>query len=273
MAYITVGTENSADIELYYTDQGSGQPVVLIHGFPLNGESWGKQQAALLDAGYRVIAYDRRGFGASTKVASGLDYDTFAADLHALLEDLDLSDVVLVGFSMGALVAQRFAIDHPHLVRRMVLVSGVFDRTAEERSAIVARVADVRAGAYRDSIQPALDRWFTPDFAAAHPDVVQAVRDRMLANEVLSYADAYEVFATGDEELVPLVHRITAPTLVVTGADDQRSTPAMAERLAAALPDGTAAVVPGVRHLLPLERPALLADLVRDFLHEPEEGR
>lgn len=101
MAYITVGTENSADIELYYTDQGSGQPVVLIHGFPLNGESWGKQQAALLDAGYRVIAYDRRGFGASSRAGSGYDYDTFAADLHALMEDLDLKDAVLVGFSMG----------------------------------------------------------------------------------------------------------------------------------------------------------------------------
>lgn len=101
MAFITVGTENSADIELYYTDQGAGQPVVLIHGFPLNGESWGKQQAALLDAGYRVIAYDRRGFGASTKTGSGYDYDTFAADLHALMEDLDLKDAVLVGFSMG----------------------------------------------------------------------------------------------------------------------------------------------------------------------------
>ena len=101
MAYLTVGTENSADIDLYYTDQGSGQPVVLIHGFPLNGESWGKQQAALLDAGYRVIAYDRRGFGASSKTASGYDYDTFAADLHALMEDLDLTDAVLVGFSMG----------------------------------------------------------------------------------------------------------------------------------------------------------------------------
>nr|WP_211160635.1 alpha/beta hydrolase [Microbacterium sp. MF43] len=101
VAYITVGTENSADIELYYTDQGSGQPVVLIHGFPLNGESWGKQQAALLDAGYRVIAYDRRGFGASSKAGSGYDYDTFAADLHALMEDLDLKDAVLVGFSMG----------------------------------------------------------------------------------------------------------------------------------------------------------------------------
>ncbi|MBD8022681.1 alpha/beta fold hydrolase [Microbacterium gallinarum] len=101
MAYITVGTENSADIELYYTDQGEGRPVVLIHGFPLNGESWGKQQAALLDAGYRVIAYDRRGFGASSKAGSGYDYDTFAADLHALMEDLDLKDAVLVGFSMG----------------------------------------------------------------------------------------------------------------------------------------------------------------------------
>ena len=103
MAYITVGTENSVDIDLYYTDQGpsDGQPVVLIHGFPLNGESWGKQQAALLDAGYRVIAYDRRGFGASTKAGSGYDYDTFAADLHALMEDLDLRDAVLVGFSMG----------------------------------------------------------------------------------------------------------------------------------------------------------------------------
>ncbi|WP_292830870.1 alpha/beta hydrolase [Microbacterium sp.] len=109
MAYVTVGTENSGDIELFYTDQGpmapregaTAQPVVLIHGFPLNGESWGKQQAALLDAGYRVIAYDRRGFGASSKPGSGYDFDTFAADLHALIEDLDLNDVVLVGFSMG----------------------------------------------------------------------------------------------------------------------------------------------------------------------------
>jgi non-heme chloroperoxidase len=101
VAFITVATENSVDVDIFYTDQGSGQPVVLIHGFPLNGESWGKQQAALLDAGYRVIAYDRRGFGASTKTASGFDYDTFAADLHALIEELDLNDAVLVGFSMG----------------------------------------------------------------------------------------------------------------------------------------------------------------------------
>lgn len=245
-------------------------PLVLVHGVGLDRHMWAPFTAAL---GLPVVTYDMLGLGDADKPEGPYSLSMYARQLHDVVASTGPGAVDLVGFSMGALVAQRFAIDHPHLVRRTVLVSGVFDRTAEERSAIVARVADVRAGAYRDSVQPALDRWFTPDFAAAHPDVVQAVRDRMLANEVLPYANAYEVFATGDEELVPLVHRITAPTLVVTGADDQRSTPAMAERLAAALPDGTAAVVPGVRHLLPLERPALLADLVRDFLHEPEEGR
>lgn len=103
MASLIVGTENSVDIEIFYTDHGpaDAQPVVLIHGFPLNGESWDLQARALLDAGYRVIAYDRRGFGASTKTVSGSDYDTFAADLHALIEDLELDEAILVGFSMG----------------------------------------------------------------------------------------------------------------------------------------------------------------------------
>ena len=101
MPYITVGTENSADIELYYEDHGTGQAVVLIHGYPLSGASWERQTRALLDAGYRVIAYDRRGFGASSKPTVGYDYDTFAADLDAVLTTLDLSDVVLAGFSMG----------------------------------------------------------------------------------------------------------------------------------------------------------------------------
>ncbi|PDP86643.1 alpha/beta hydrolase [Glycomyces fuscus] len=101
MGRITVGTENSTPIELHYEDQGSGQPVVLIHGYPLDGHSWEKQTAALLDAGYRVITYDRRGFGQSSQPSTGYDYDTFAADLNTVLETLDLTDVVLVGFSMG----------------------------------------------------------------------------------------------------------------------------------------------------------------------------
>ncbi|MEU6525375.1 alpha/beta hydrolase [Streptomyces sp. NPDC046924] len=101
MPYITVGRENSTDIELYYEDHGTGQAVVLIHGYPLDGHSWEKQSAALLDAGYRVITYDRRGFGQSGQPTTGYDYDTFASDLNSVLETLDVSDTVLVGFSMG----------------------------------------------------------------------------------------------------------------------------------------------------------------------------
>ncbi|MCG7285284.1 alpha/beta hydrolase [Cellulomonas sp. ACRRI] len=101
MPYITVGTENTTSIDLYYEDHGTGQPVVLIHGYPLDGHSWEKQSAALLDAGYRVITYDRRGFGQSSQPTTGYDYDTFGADLKTVLDTLDLRDAVLVGFSMG----------------------------------------------------------------------------------------------------------------------------------------------------------------------------
>ena len=101
MPYITVGQENSAPIELYYEDHGSGQPVVLIHGYPLDGHSWEKQLPALLESGKRVITYDRRGFGRSSQPATGYDYDTFAADLKALVDRLDLREAVLAGFSMG----------------------------------------------------------------------------------------------------------------------------------------------------------------------------
>src|ERR1700716_245953 len=100
-SFIKVGQENSTPIELYYEDHGSGSPVVLIHGWPLSGASWEKQTAALLTAGHRVITYDRRGFGRSSKPGIGYNYNTFAADLDALLSALDLTDVSLVGHSMG----------------------------------------------------------------------------------------------------------------------------------------------------------------------------
>jgi pimeloyl-ACP methyl ester carboxylesterase len=107
-SYIKVGKENSTSVEIYYEDHGSGSPVVLIHGWPLNGASWEKQTAALLAAGHRVITYDRRGFGASSQPTVGYDYDTFAADLDTVLSTLDLTDVSLVGFSMGTGEVTRY---------------------------------------------------------------------------------------------------------------------------------------------------------------------
>ena len=114
MGFITVGNENSVPVELSYEDQGPGQPVVLILGYPLNGHSWERQTSELVAAGYRVIAYDRRGFGQSSKVGSGYNYDTFAADLNTVLETLDLPDVILVGFSMGTGELARYVSKYGH---------------------------------------------------------------------------------------------------------------------------------------------------------------
>ena len=108
MPYVTVGKENSGDIELYYEDHGSGDPVVLIHGYPLSGASWEKQLSALLSAGHRVITYDRRGFGKSSQPATGYNYDTFAEDLRKLVRHLNLRDCALVGFSMGGGEVARY---------------------------------------------------------------------------------------------------------------------------------------------------------------------
>ena len=108
MGTIAVGRENSGDIEIYYEDHGAGRPVVLIHGYPLSGRAWDKQVPVLLEAGCRVITYDRRGFGQSSQPATGYDYDTFAADLHALMSYLDLHDAVIVGHSMGTGEVTRY---------------------------------------------------------------------------------------------------------------------------------------------------------------------
>jgi non-heme chloroperoxidase len=112
MPFVNVGRENSGEIELYYNDHGSGKPVVLIHGWPLNGASWEKQTLALLDFGYRVVSYDRRGFGKSSRPTTGYDYDTFADDLHKLVSKLDLRDFTLVGFSMGGGEVARYIGKH-----------------------------------------------------------------------------------------------------------------------------------------------------------------
>src|SRR5258705_3703087 len=112
MPYVTVGKENSGDIELYYEDHGSGQPVVLIHGYPLSGASWEKQVPVLLEAGYRVITYDRRGFGKSSQPTASYTYDTLPQDLHKLVTQLKLQEFTLVGFSMGGGEVARYIARH-----------------------------------------------------------------------------------------------------------------------------------------------------------------
>jgi non-heme chloroperoxidase len=126
MPYVKAGKENSGDVELYYEDHGSGRPVVLIHGYPLSGVSWEKQVPVLLEAGYRVITYDRRGFGKSSQPTTGYNYDTFAEDLHRLVSQLNLHDFSLAGFSMGGGEVARYLGKYGSKgVSKAVIISGV----------------------------------------------------------------------------------------------------------------------------------------------------
>ena len=174
MPFVTAGRENSAAIRIYHEDHGSGSPVVLVHGYAQNGHSWEKQEAALLAAGYRVITYDRRGFGASSRPSTGYDFDTLAGDLHVLLSRLDLRDVVLAGFAMGTGEVTRYlAVHGPGRVTAAVLVAPLLpfllkthdnpdgvDRSVFD--ALTARIAADRPAAMKDF----MDRSYSVDLLA-----------------------------------------------------------------------------------------------------------
>ena len=183
MATITVGKENSTPIELYYEDHGSGSPVVLIHGWPLSGASWEKQTAALLDAGHRVITYDRRGFGRSSKPGVGYNYDTFAADLDKLLKKLDLKKVALVGFSMGSGEVTRYIGKYgTKRVRKAVLIGTLgpyLVKAADNAEGVDAKVfADIKAALRAD--RPAFLMEFLRNFYNYDVTGGKLVSDRVL---------------------------------------------------------------------------------------------
>ena len=242
-------------------------PVVLIHGVGLDQTMW-EPMAELLSVDRRVVTYDMIGHGDAPKPSGPYSLEMYVDQLAEVVASIAVAGPVdVVGFSMGALVAQGFAIAHPDRVRRLALLNSVFDRTEHEREAIVERVTDVRNGGFAATINAALARWFTPTFAAEHPGVIHAVRRVLEANDSEAYANAYEVFATADGPLAGSTSSIGCETLVLTGAGDERSTPLMTRRLAAALPRGKAVVLPNLHHLAPLENPLLVAETLRSFFN------
>lgn len=229
MPYINVGQENSGNIDLYYEDHGTGQPVILIHGWPLSGRSWEKQVPALLEAGYRVITYDRRGFGDSSKPTFGYDYDTFSEDLHTLLTDLDLRDVALVGFSMGGgEVARYLGTYGTERVRKAVFMAAVppfLLKTPDNPAGVDAAVFEgIKKAISAD--RPAFLSKFFEDFYN-----VDALRGKQISDEVvrLSWNIAAGASPKGTLDCVSAwvtdfrkdLARIDVPTLVVHGDSDR----------------------------------------------------
>ena len=238
-------------------------PLVLVHGVGLDRHLW-DSTIAELSTPREVIAYDLVGHGPRPHPAGPYSLAMFVEQLASLTVGCERID--LCGFSLGALVAQAFTVAFPSKVRRLVLLGSVFGRTEAELQAVRDRVDEVRAGGYSRAVDQAIDRWFSPSFTAAHPDVVARVRATMEANDVRAYADAYAVFAVGDTELAPRIHRIAAPTLTIAGADDPRSTSDMSHALAATVVDGRCEVIPDTRHCFMLEQPAAVASLIDGFL-------
>ncbi|TQJ61449.1 peroxiredoxin [Arthrobacter sp. SLBN-83] len=229
MAFIKVGTENSTDVELYYEDHGTGQPVVLIHGYPLDGGSWEKQSAALLNAGYRVITYDRRGFGKSSKPTTGYDYDTFAADLNTVLETLDLQEVVLVGFSMGTGEVGRYigTYGEARIAKAAFLASlePFLLHTEDNATGVPSSVFDsIRNAALEDRYA-----WFASfykDFFNTDTFLGSRLSEEALRSawNVAAGSSWYASFAVVDSWLTDFradVGKITVPALIVHGTDDR----------------------------------------------------
>jgi non-heme chloroperoxidase len=229
MPYLTVGKENSGNIELYYEDHGSGKPVVLIHGYPLSGASWEKQIPALLNAGHRVITYDRRGFGRSSQPTDGYNYDTFAEDLHKLITHLKLQDFTLVGFSMGGgEIARYFGKYGPNGASRAVIIGGIppfLLKTDDNPEGVEASVFE--------GIQQAVasDRYaFFTGFFKNFYNTDQFLGKRVSEEAVrASWNVAAGASATASLECVPTWHEdfrqdlahVNVPTLVIHGDDDR----------------------------------------------------
>lgn len=244
-----------------YRRSGTGKSVVLIHGVGADLEMW-EPVANQLACEHDVLRYDMQGHGASTKPPGPYALNDFVQQLRRLVDGLRVQRFTLAGFSMGGLVAQGFALAEPARLERLVLLNTVYDRSSQERAAVEGRVREVLDGGLGASISAAIDRWFTPDFRARRPEVIAAIRRRMETNDVRAYAAAYSVFATADRDLSGRIGEITAPTMVATGADDQRSTPAMAVKMAALLKSGCCRILPGQRHMTPLEVPEVVAALI-----------
>ncbi len=275
MPFIKVGTENQADIEIHYNDHGTGRAVVLIHGYPLDANSWERQERVLLAAGYRCISYDRRRFGRSSQPTVGYDYDTFAADLSALLEHLDLRDTVLCGFSMGTGEVTRYLGRYGSARVRKAALFGVIPpfllKTEDNPEGVDGQVfEDIKAAIVKDRyayFKDFLDNFYNVDVLRPERISDQAWQASF---EVAAGSSPYASYACVNTWLTDFredLPKIDVPTLVMHGTQD-RILPfeATAARLGELIADVTVVPVEGGPHNIGWTYPEEVNAALLDFL-------
>jgi pimeloyl-ACP methyl ester carboxylesterase len=243
--------------------EGEGDPLALIHGVGASLEVW-NDVALRLRERYRVMRYDQRGHGLSEKVPGPYRVEDFSTDLRALLDALGFECAHVAGHSLGGLVAQSFALEFPNRLDKLALISTVAGRTEEERRRVQERLALVANGIAGDHFRASLDRWFTDTFRAANLKLLEEYAARNQANDPACYAAAYRVLAETD--LANRLSEITAKTLVITGENDQGSTPSMAKLMHQRIKGSTLQILPVLRHSILVEAPDVVAGILGDFL-------
>ncbi|WP_375737699.1 alpha/beta fold hydrolase [Pseudomonas boanensis] len=255
-----------------YLATGQGHPVILIHGVGLNKEMWGGQIVGLAPD-FQVIAYDMLGHGASPRPHPGTGLAGYADQLHELLEHLQVPQATVIGFSMGGLVARAFALHYPQRLEGLVILNSVFNRSAEQRAGVIERTRQAAEHGPDANAEAALSRWFSREYQAANPAQIAAIRQTLASNDPQGYLTTYELFATQDMYRVDDLGSIQVPTLVATGELDPGSTPEMARQLAERIPGAEVAVLDEQRHMMPVESPRLVNQMLLDFLHRAQSSQ
>ncbi|MEO0774025.1 MAG: alpha/beta fold hydrolase [Pseudomonadota bacterium] len=239
--------------------------VVLIHGLGLNRACWQWTVPALED-GFRVLRYDLYGHGASVDPPDTPSLRLFSRQLAGVLDHCGLPSAAIVGFSLGGMIARRFAQDAPLRTAALGILHSPHRRTPDAQAAILARVDQAREDGAAATVEAALQRWFTDAFRAANPEVMQEVHAWVLANRREVYHRVYRVLAEGVDEIVAPNPAITCPALVITGDEDYGNGPEMTHAIAAEIAGAEARILPGQRHMALAEDPAAINGPLRGFL-------
>lgn len=247
------------------TMSNSTETLVLLHGVGLDRTMWRPLEAELGDE-YRVVALDLPGHGEQPPLRDPQTLATLAKDVLARMPG---EAVHLVGFSLGALIAQQIARFHPERVRSLTSVASVCRRTQEEASAVEARLATA-GSRFAEGVDVAIERWYPAATTQVEAGLIAETRRVLAANDIESYLHSYAVFARGDREIGPELGSIRIPALAITGECDPGSTPEMSHRLGAAIAGCRVEIVPGARHMLPVENPRALAHSLIKFVNPTE---
>ena len=252
-------------VAINFEVEGRGRRVTLLHGDGSHLPAWDDVAASLRDR-FTLLRYDLRGHGKSGKPPGPYNLDDYVADLAALLDAQPVDRTTLVGFSFGGMIAPAFTVRHPERVRALGIVSAVAGRTPEQRAAVVKRADELGRGGASMTVGAAIERWFTPEFRAQNPDIIERQIQRVLGNDPGGYAAAYRVFAESD--LIDDLGKISCPTLVMTGDHDTGSTPTMAMAIHERIAGSRLVILPRYRHSLLIEATSDVLRELRAFLDD-----